>query len=491
MHNRFRTALAAATVAALTGGLMAATAGSAAAEGDRPTADFNGDGFRDLAVSAPFATVNGQKNAGQVVVLYGSANGITTTSKRTVVSQDSPGVPGASEAGDGFGHDTTAADFNDDGFTDLAVGTPREKVGKDVNGGTVQIIWGSASGLYGGTTVPDPAPSSHDRFGYVLDAADYDGDDLADLAVGTSSSYVRVFRGGFGKSKGEYRGAYGVRPAILSGADTGPMNLHSGDVNGDDIADLVVDGYERDAADGGDYHWNANYYVPGSASGLTAGGQRKLPAGLITDIGDVNSDGFGDIVIGMEFDADSGVPGSRTGGLVNVLHGSPSGPDGTRRSFTQDTPGVPGGSERYDGFGAELDLGDVNGDGHLDLAVGAPGESLDDAKYTGAVVVLYGAADGSGLTGSGSQFIHQDTPGVPGGNEAEDQFGSDVHLADMNDDGLADLTVGALGENNGNGAVTALRSDGTRIAGGGYFLSVSRVGVSTAGTPLFGVNFAG
>lgn len=61
----------------------------------------------------------------------------------------------------------------------------------------------------------------------------------------------------------------------------------------------------------------------------------------------------------------------------------------------------------------------------------------------------------------------------------------------MNGDGLADLTVGALGENNGNGAVTALRSDGTQIAGGGYFLSVSRVGVSTAGTPLFGVNFAG
>lgn len=199
----------------------------------------------------------------------------------------------------------------------------------------------------------------------MLDAADYDGDDKADLAVGTSSSYVRVFRGGFGKSKGEYGGAYGVRPAILSGADTGPMNLHSGDVNGDDIADLVVDGYERDSADG-EYHWNANYYVPGSASGLTASGQQKLPAGLITDIGDVNSDGFGDIVIGMRFDADSGVPGSRTGGLVNVLHGSPSGPNGNRQSFTQDSPGVPGGSERYDGFGSELDLGDVNGDGHLD-----------------------------------------------------------------------------------------------------------------------------
>jgi hypothetical protein len=491
VHHRFRAALAAATVAALTGGLMAATAGSAAAEGARPTADFNNDGFRDLAVSAPFAAVNGRERAGQVVVLYGSANGITTSSKRTVISQDSPGVPGTAEIGDVFGHDTAAADFNNDGYTDLAVGTPFERVGDDTAGGFVQIIWGSPAGLSGGTTIPDPQPTYHDRFGYVLEAADFDGDDKADLAIGTSSSYVRVFRGGFGKTQGQHGGAYGVRPAILGGDDTGPKNLHSGDVNGDDIADLVVDGYEDSSSDG-ELHWNANYYVPGSASGLTANGQQKLPAGFITDIGDLNSDGFGDIVIGMDADADSGLPGSRTGGKVNVIHGSAHGPGGDRRSFTQDTPGVPGGSEKYDGFGAELHLGDVNGDGHLDLAVGAPGESLGDAEYTGAVVVLYGAADGSGLTGTGAQFFEQNTPGVPGGNETNDNFGSEVHLADMNNDGRADLTIGSMGEDNGDGAVTTLRSDGTRIStSGGSFLSAGTVGVSRTGTPLFGVNFAG
>ncbi|MGK5501059.1 FG-GAP-like repeat-containing protein [Streptomyces sp. URMC 125] len=491
MPQRFRTSLAAATVAALAGGLLAATAAPAAAEGDRPVSDFNGDGYRDLAVSVPSASVDGREAAGQIVVLYGSAQGVTTTSKRAVISQNSSGIPGVAEAGDLFGLDLAGADFDGDGYTDLAAGTPSEKMGDDVDGGMVQIIWGSPSGLTWATTVTDPAPYSHDRFGAVLEAGDFDGDDRPDLAIGTNSSLIRVYRGGFGRTEGQTGGVYGVRPAILGGEGAGPKNLHAGDVNGDDIADLVVDGYESETSDG-EYHWNANYYVPGSASGLTAGGQHKLPAGLITDIGDLDGDGYGDIVIGLAFDPDSGVPGSRNGGLVNVIHGSASGPTGDREAFTQDSPGVPGGSEWGDGFGSELDLGDVNGDGHLDLAVGAPGETLGSAESAGAVVVLYGAADGSGITGSGSRFVEQNSPGVPGANESGDWFGSDLHLADLNGDGNADLTVGSAGEDQQDGAVTALRSDGTGTGfAGGYFLSAGTVGISRAGTPRFGINFEG
>ncbi|MCC5032492.1 FG-GAP-like repeat-containing protein [Streptomyces sp. WAC 00631] len=489
MHKHFRTVLATAAAAALTGGLLAATAGTAAAEGARPTADFNGDGYLDVAVSAPGAYVNGRAHAGQVVVLYGTANGISGA-KRTVLSQDSAGVPGVSEKGDRWGADTTAADFNNDGYTDLAVSAPYEKVGDDVNGGTVQIVWGSASGLSGGTTVKDPASTSHDRFGYTLEGADFDGDDKADLAIGSSSATIRVYRGGFGKTSGTTGGVYSVRPAMLSGSDTGPLNLHSGDVNGDDIADLVADGFENEASDG-ENHWNANYYLPGSGSGLTITGSSKLAAGVITDIGDTNSDGYGDIVIGMFWDADSGVPGASKGGKVNIVHGSANGPDSGRTAITQDSPGVPGGSESYDAFGAELDLGDVNGDGHLDLVVGSPGESLDGFAATGAATVLYGAADGSGITGAGAQMFHQNTAGVPNSNEEGDNFGSDVHLADLNGDGKADLTVGAMGENGGNGAVYALKSNGSVIGGSGVSIYTSTVGVSASGSPVLGVNFAG
>lgn len=489
MTHPFRTALAAATVAALTGGLLVATTGTAAADGARPVADFNNDGYLDLAVSAPLAYVNGRAEAGQVVVLYGTATGISGA-KRTVLSQDSAGVPGTAEAGDFWGYDPTAADFDGDGYTDLAVNAPYEDVGSDKDGGTVQILWGSANGLAGGTTVADPTPSGHDRFGYVLDAADYDGDNKADLAIGSSSATVQIYRGGFGRTAGTTGGVYTVRPEILSGgSDNGPKNLHSGDVNGDGIADLLVDGYDNQP-DAEDYYWNTNYYVPGSASGLNDDAAKKLPGGVITDIGDVNSDGYGDIVIGVQWD--DGVPGSRTGGKVAIIEGSVSGPTSSQTDIDQNTTGVPGSSETADGFGTELDLGDVNGDGHLDLAVGAPGESVDGVSNTGAVTVLYGAADGSGITGEGAQWFSQNSPGVPNSDETDDGFGLDVHLADLNGDGKGDLTVGAWGENGGNGAVYALKSDGTRIASsGGVSVYTSTVGVSATGTPAFGINFAG
>ena len=490
MTQPLRTAMAAAAVAALTGGLLVATTGTAAADGARPVADFNHDGYRDLAVSAPFAYVNGRAEAGQVVVLYGTATGISGA-KRTLLSQDSAGVPGTAESGDLWGYDPTAADFNNDGYTDLAVSAPYEDIDGDTDGGTVQIIWGSADGLAGGTTVGDPSSSGHDRFGYVLDAADYDGDGNADLAIGSSSATVYVYRGAFGRAPGTNLGVYAVRPEILSGgSDNGPKNLHSGDVNGDGIADLLVDGYDNQP-DGNNKYWNTNYYLPGSTSGLRDDAARKLPAGVITDIGDINSDGFGDIVIGVQWD--DTVPGSGTGGKVAIIQGSASGPvTSSQKDIDQNTAGVPGSSEAEDGFGTELDLGDVNGDGHLDLAVGAPGETVDGVAHTGAVTVLYGAADGSGITGDGAQWFSQNSAGVPNADETDDNFGSDVHLGDLNGDGKGDLTIGAMGENGFNGAVYALKSDGTRIAeAGGLSVYTSTVGVSASGTPVFGVNFTG
>ncbi|MGH3313247.1 MAG: FG-GAP repeat protein [Streptomyces sp.] len=485
MHKRFRITLATAAAAALTSGLLTASAVSAAAAPSGLKGDFNGDGVRDVVVSAAQATVGGKQGAGQIVVLYGSTAGGVSAAKRTTISQNSAGVPGTAETNDHFGGMTSAGDFDGDGYADVAVGAAHEDVGSDTDGGAVTILWGSAAGLSAGTTVADPAPTKHDRFGRSMAAADYNGDSKDDLAIGSSSATIDVLRGGFTRS-GTTGGHYSVTPPIMSGSDTGPIFLTPGDVNGDQIADLVVDGYETDSADG----WNANYYVRGSASGLTASGAVKLPAGIITAIGDLNSDTYGDIVIGMAWD-DGEIPGASRGGKVNVVNGSASGP-GSSASYTisQDTTGVPGSSEAKDQFGGELALGDVNADGHLDLAVGAYGESLNGVQYTGAVTLIYGTADG--LTGTGSQFFSQDTPGVPGSNESSDNFGSDVHLADLNGDGKADLTVGVAGENTGNGSVTSLDSDGAKIVTpGATVVSPSNVGVSTDAYPTFGHNFAG
>ncbi|MFI6878513.1 FG-GAP and VCBS repeat-containing protein [Streptomyces sp. NPDC050400] len=481
---RLRVATATAAAAALTGGLFvastvsatAATRGVAASD-----ADFNGDGVADVATSAPTAYVNGHARAGVVSVLYGGGAHAT-------FSQNTAGVPGSAETGDRFGGDTAYGDFNGDGYDDLAVSADSEDVGSDADGGTVAILWGSAKGLSGGTTVQDPRPTKHDYFGSYLEAADLNGDGKDDLAVATvNAATVDIIRGGF-TSAGATGGSYTLATFIESGrfADGTPMGaafLQSGDANGDGIDDLIVNGWSAGTND------NTNFWYPGSASGVRSSHYQDLDAGIITDIGDVNSDGYDDIITGL--DADSGVHLAQKGGAVLIELGSSVGPENNgTRVIDQDTAGVPGTGETGDGFGWDIDLGDINGDGRLDLVVGTPGENLDGISDAGSVTVLYGAADGSGITATGAKFFSQDTPGVPNSNEKNDYFGSDVHVDDLDDDGRGDVVIGASGENGGNGAVYTLHShtDDTLSAPAGIYTST--LGISASGSPQLGANFA-
>ncbi|WP_329119677.1 FG-GAP-like repeat-containing protein [Streptomyces sp. NBC_01465] len=481
MRRNIRTALATTAAAALTGGLLAVAAGTASAASGLE-GDFNGDGYRDLAVTAVGATVNGQSGAGAVTILFGSRDGAGAHKIQTL-SQNSAGVPGDPEKNDYFGSSVAAGDFNGDGYADLAVGSSGEDLGKDVDAGYVTVLWGSSGGLSGGTTVPDPSGSSHDKFGRILTAGDYNGDGKADLATASDSNKLDIFRGGFTKSGGT-GGRYTVTTPVLAVPGPDIFNLTVGDVNNDKRADLVVDGYEKTGE-----QWNSNYYLPGSASGLTATGAKKLPAGIISGIGDTNGDGFGDIVIGNDWDATSNVPGSSKGGAIEVLYGSATGPSGSKISLNQDSPGVPGGSETGDGFGYELSLGDINGDGLADLAVGAPGEDLAGVADSGMVSVLYGAPDG--FTTTGAQAIEQNTPGVPGAGEKGDGFGGEVYLTDTTGDGKADLAVGTPWENANDGNVTVFHSDGTKISTTAVSYGLTATRLSATGTPVLGGQMTG
>jgi hypothetical protein len=489
MHQHLRIALATATAAALTGGLLTFTAATAtAADATRvPQADFNGDGRGDVAFSAQGAHVGGRSEAGQLVVLYGTSTGVSSA-KRSVISQNTTGTPGTAEAEDGFGYDTAYADFNNDGYDDIAVAASGEDVDGDTDGGTVAILWGSASGITGkGTTVTDPARSSHDFWGKNLAAGDFDGDGRDDLAVGSSAATVYVFKGGFTTS-GTTGGRYTVKPPIMGGDARGPRNLTSGDVNGDGRTDLVVNGYETQT----EYGWNRNYYVPGTTSGLSVTGVQELKPGIISGIGDINKDGYGDIVSGADWNATTEdgtpIPDAGKGGKVWVTYGSASGP-ATATGITQDTGNVPGTAETNDSFGYELDLGDVNGDGYQDLAIGVAGENIGSAADTGAITILYGTASGLN-TSSGAQWFAQSSAGVPGSDEPGDMLGLDVKIDDVNGDGRADLLAGS-NENSGNGAVLYLPSSGTKITTtGARTISPSTSDVSTTGTPGFGSNFA-
>jgi hypothetical protein len=112
---------------------------------------------------------------------------------------------------------------------------------------------------------------------------------------------------------------------------------------------------------------------------------------------------------------------------------------------------------------------DFNNDGADDLAVGVPRENVGGAVNAGAVNVLYGS--GAGLTGTGSQQFTQ----VGSGTEAGDEFGASLASGDFNNDGFADLAVGAPFENVG----------ATVDAGAVSVLYGSAGGLTTSGGQLF------
>lgn len=156
-----RTLVAAAVCAAtaLSGGMAAAAPASTTAGPAAATAreDFNGDGYQDLAVSAPAATINGHSWAGYIVISYGSAQGLGTA-HTTIITQDTPGVPGTSGDDHGFGYRMFARDLDGDGLTDLALVT-NEALAATNNSGSVIVLWGRSGGVTGQGSVRIPAPA--------------------------------------------------------------------------------------------------------------------------------------------------------------------------------------------------------------------------------------------------------------------------------------------------------------------------------------------
>ncbi|GAA1935168.1 FG-GAP repeat protein [Streptomyces durmitorensis] len=473
------------TASLTTTGLLALP-GTATAAPSGLAGDFNGDGRRDVAIAAPAATVGGKSWAGHVAVAYGSASGSPDPARRTVVSQNSPGVPGEAEKDDEFGHQIAAADLNRDGYSDLVVTSSREKVGSHPDSGTVVIVWGSSSGLSGGTTVDNPQPLHGSYFGLGLAAGDFTGDGKPDLAVsaqgdtGSNPFKIRLIRGPFTKS-----GSTGSLTSYAAPLES--PALTAGRVNGDAKADLVVTGRKTNSD-----HLGAAVHYKGTASGLTKGA--TLRAGTTAAIGDLDGDGYGDIAIGNP-DEPGDEPSGSKGGEVSVVYGTSSGPSATRRTtLTQSSAGVPGTSEYGDNFGASVAVGDLDGDGHAELATGAPGESLgsepDVIMGAGSVTVLRGST--SGLRTTGAITLTQDSPGVPGASESIDGFGATLLATDIGADGRLDLTATASQENDDAGALWHLpgAADSLYSTTSSTSFGPSKLGLSTKYS-AFGWDLAG
>lgn len=108
--------------------------------------DVDGDGAADLAVGIPGKDVAGVRDAGAVVVLPGGPGGLKGSGS-TFWSQNTPGVPGVPEPGDGFGSYLRGGDLGHSRAGDLAVGVDREDVGAWADAGAVNVLYGSRAGL--------------------------------------------------------------------------------------------------------------------------------------------------------------------------------------------------------------------------------------------------------------------------------------------------------------------------------------------------------
>src|SRR5688572_2286826 len=112
--------------------------------------------------------------------------------------------------------------------------------------------------------------------------------------------------------------------------------------------------------------------------------------------------------------------------LITIVIAAPKGPAVASDFCREQTPG-----------GA---VSDFNGDGFCDLAIGVPNEGVGSIQGAGAVNVLYGSA--GGLSGTGSQFLHQNFLNIEEDAEQGDQFGFSVATGDFDGDGFGDLAVG-------------------------------------------------
>jgi hypothetical protein len=385
--------------------------------------DVNGDGYADLIVGAPFNDAGGL-NAGRAYIYFGGS----------IINSGVDVILTGLAASDQFGfYVSTAGDVNGDGYSDVIVGAPLN----DATGANA----GRAYVYFGGSTMNNTADvilsgaAANDQFGTSVSfAGDFNGDGFSDVIVGANLNDAG------GSSAGRAYIYYGgstmnsVVDLTLTGlavSDQFGISVSTaGDINGDGYGDVIAGALFNDG--GGSNAGRAYIYYGGSSpdntadlllTGAAAGDQFGIS---VSTAGDVNGDGYSDVIAGANLNDATGTDA----GSAYIYFGG-SVPNNTADVILSGAAG--------DRFGFSVSTaGDVNGDGYSDVIAGA---NLNDAG---------GADAGRSYIYLGGINMDNTTDAILTGDAAGDQFGFSVSTAgDINGDGYSDVIAGAIGNDAG------------------------------------------
>ncbi|MBK9331422.1 MAG: VCBS repeat-containing protein [Ignavibacteria bacterium] len=390
--------------------------------------DINLDGYSDLIIGVP-----GQEgNNGIVIVHYGGPGGLNADRKW---EYSDPYKNPRTE----FARSVAACDINGDGYSDIIIGEPNYSNGQ-LNEGRIHVYFGTTDGLLDSADWKYESNVEYAKLGYSLSTAgDYNGDGYDDVVAGapgypnnylSAHGRVLVFLGSAsGLSDGP---VYSFINWMDGYTGMGDEVACAGDINGDGYDDVIIgEPYWPPPPSGpGDsqYESNGRFSVslgsPNGHSGWGGGGigddNFSLFGYSVSSAGDVNNDGFDDVIVG----APNYYPGSGNFGKTYLYLGSPLGLTFAWSLSNQDQ-----------GFGSSISAaGDLNGDGFDDVIIGAHYTQWDLTSDTSgsSAYVFYGSANGLKSTHDWYYIL------------ANHSFIAVTTIGDVNGDGYSDLLTGSL-----------------------------------------------